>query len=57
MLEGKSKLYQHPKANTLYLTIPSGMVTDSQFKLKSGDKVNLMFNPKTQTLEITKVEG
>lgn len=54
MLQGKSKLYQHPKAQTLYLSIPSKIVSDSQFSFKAGDRVKLKFDPDAQKLEVTK---
>jgi len=41
MLEGKSKLYAHKKAKTLYLTIPATIARDSQFPLKAGDLVTV----------------
>jgi len=41
MLSGKSKIYKHPKADTLYLTIPSKMAMDSKFPFKAGDEVFL----------------
>ena len=41
MLSGKSKIYKHPKADTLYLTIPSKMAMDSKFPFKAGDKIFL----------------
>jgi len=54
MLQGKSKLYKHPKAQTLYLSIPSKIVSDSQFSFKAGDRVKLKFDPDVQKLEVTK---
>ncbi|MCJ7635007.1 hypothetical protein MUP77_21780 [Candidatus Bathyarchaeota archaeon] len=41
MKDGTSKLYKHPKASTLYLTIPSDVVKDSTFPFKQGDIVNI----------------
>lgn len=41
MLEGTSKLYKHPKARTLYLTIPASIVKDSTFHMKAGDIVTI----------------
>lgn len=40
-LDGKSKVYKHAKAATLYLSIPSQMADDSQFPFKAGDRVAL----------------
>jgi len=56
MLEGKSKLYKHPRAATLYLTIPSDISKDSQFGWKAGDQMKLEYNPETDELVI-KREG
>lgn len=53
-LNGSSTIYKHPKASTLYLTIPSKIACDSQFNLKKGDKVNLKFDPKSKSLVIKK---
>lgn len=39
MKKGRSKLYKHPKAATLYLTIPADVVKDSTFPFKKGDVV------------------
>lgn len=36
MLEGQSTVYKHPKANTLYVTIPSEVARDSNCFLKPG---------------------
>ncbi len=46
ILSGNSTLYKHPKAQTLYLTIPARMAQDSQFDMKAGDKVLLTYMPK-----------
>jgi hypothetical protein len=43
LLKGKSKIFKHGKANTLYLVIPSKMATDSNCPFKVGDKVDLSF--------------
>lgn len=40
-LKGKSKIYKHAKAATLYLSIPSQVVSDSTFFLKVGDQVEI----------------
>lgn len=40
-LKGKSKIYQHGKAATLYLSIPSSMAVDSAFPFKAGDVVHI----------------
>jgi len=54
MLEGKSKLYQHPKAKTMYITIPSRVSTDSQFPFKAGDKVKIILVPSKNQIIIIK---
>jgi hypothetical protein len=41
MLQGTTKLYKHPKAHTLYLTIPARIVQDSTFPFKAGDMVSV----------------
>jgi len=56
MLEGESTLYKHPRATTLYLTIPSDIVKDSAFDWKKGGKVSLVYNPKTKELTVKKKE-
>ncbi len=40
-LSGKTTLYKHPKAHTMYCSIPSMMVQDSQFNWKAGDRVRV----------------
>lgn len=40
-LTGKSKIYKHGKAATLYLSIPSSMAVDSAFTWKAGDVVHI----------------
>jgi hypothetical protein len=37
--QATSKLYKHPKASTLYLTIPSDVVKDSSFPFRQGDVI------------------
>jgi len=41
---GRTKIYKHQTANTLYLTIPAGMASDSAFPFKEGQKVMLVFD-------------
>ena len=52
VLIGYSKLTKHPKASTLYLSIPADMAKDSQFDLKSGDKVKLIYHSEAKELTI-----
>ena len=56
MLEDKSKLYKHPKARTLYVTIPATVACDSQFPFKAGMKVNVSYNSKLKQIEIVEVK-
>jgi len=56
-LEGISKLYQHPKAKTMYVTIPSKIVVDSTFSFKDGDKVTVKYNPFKKQIVITNPHG
>ena len=44
MNSGKSKLYKHLKAATLYLAIPSDVVKDSTFPFREGDEVTVMIS-------------
>ena len=57
MLEGKSKIYKHKNAGTLYVTIPAKIATDSQFHFKAGDSVLIRFSLEQKRLEITKKEN
>ena len=41
-LTGKSTLYGHKKAHTMYITIPAGIASDSQFPFKAGDTVQIV---------------
>jgi hypothetical protein len=47
---GEAKVYKHPKADTLYVTIPSKMVQDSTFIIKKGDRVKIRWDPEKKTL-------
>ncbi len=55
MQEGESKLSKHPKASTIYLTIPADVVKDSTFPFKAGDKVSVRISDDFEGLEIIKV--
>jgi len=57
MITGISKLYQHPKAKTMYLTIPSRIATDSTFNFKAGDKVSVIYDPSKKQLIIKNPHG
>lgn len=52
VLSGVVKIYKHPKAKTLYMSIPSNMVQDSQFIFKPGQKVKIDFDPESKTLTV-----
>ena len=54
MLEAISKLYKHPKAATLYLTIPSKITQDSTFIFKEGNQVSITYDPETKTLIVSR---
>lgn len=41
MIKAKSKVYKHLKAKTLYVTLPSKLVTDNMFPLSKGDTVEI----------------
>jgi uncharacterized protein YuzE len=50
VLLGEAKIYKHPKADTLYLTIPSKVVQDSTFIFKKGDTVKIRYDPEKKIL-------
>lgn len=50
VLVGETKIYKHPKADTLYLTIPSRVVQDSTFIFKKGDKVKIHYDPQRKAI-------
>jgi len=52
LLVGETKLYKHPKADTLYLSIPSRLVQDSTFVFKKGEKVRIRYDPKKKVIII-----
>ena len=52
VLVGESKIYKHPNAETLYLTIPSKVVQDSTFVFKKGDKVSIRYDPEKKAIII-----
>ncbi len=52
------KVWKHPKAKTLYLSIPSKMAQDSQFPIKGGDTVLIEWDSEDPTkLVIRKKES
>lgn len=54
VLKSESKLYQHPKSRTLYLTIPSKLANDSAFPFHGGDRVSVIFEPNFKRLIVMK---
>lgn len=52
VLVGETKIYKHPKAETLYLTIPSKVVQDSTFIFKKGDRVKIRYDPEKKAIII-----
>lgn len=56
VLTGETKLYKHPKADTLYLAIPSRLVQDSTFVFKKGERVSIRYNPKKKTIIIEHIK-
>jgi uncharacterized protein YuzE len=50
VLLGEAKIYKHPKADTLYLTIPSKVVQDSTFIFKKGDTVRIRYDPEKKVI-------
>jgi hypothetical protein len=52
VLAGEAKLYKHSKANTLYVAIPSGLVKDSAFPFKEGERVSVKYDPEKKSIVI-----
>lgn len=52
VLVGEAKIYKHPKADTLYLAIPSHVVQDSTFIFKKGDQVKIRYDPDKKVIII-----
>jgi len=50
VLMGEAKVYKHPKADTLYFTVPSKVVQDSTFIIKKGDTVKVRWDPEKKAL-------
>jgi hypothetical protein len=44
LLVGEAKVFRHGKAQTLYVSIPSGIAKDSAFTIKEGDLVEVRFD-------------
>lgn len=54
MKSGTSKLYKHPNADTLYMTIPASVVQDSTFPFKEDDEVFIEISDNPHGLVVTK---
>ena len=54
-IKGTSKLYKHPKANTMYVTIPADF-TGEGFPFKNGEKVKLELIIDKKIIIISKFE-
>lgn len=52
VLAGEAKLYKHPKADTLYVAIPSRLVQDSTFVFKEGERVSIRYDPEEKAIII-----
>ena len=48
-----STIYQHPKGDTLYITVAAKLASDSAFPFKGGDKVRVTVD--SNKLVITKI--
>jgi len=57
VLIGEAKIYKHPRADTLYLTIPSKVVQDSTFVFKKGDRVRIKYDPKKKAIIIEPISN
>lgn len=53
-LEGKTKILQSPKARTQYITIPSYIVSDSQYPFKHEEEVEIIVDPLEEIIQIQK---
>jgi hypothetical protein len=52
ILVGEAKVFRHGKAKTLYVSIPSDVALDSQFKIKEGDNVQVEWDTDKQVVII-----
>jgi hypothetical protein len=52
VLAGEAKLYKHSKADTLYVAIPAGLVKDSAFPFKQGERVSVTYDPEKKSIVI-----
>ena len=55
MRKGVSRIYKHPKASTLYVTIPSDLATDTIFPFRPGDEVEIAIDASRGVLELAPV--
>jgi len=52
--KGTSKVYKHLKCDTMYISVPALVASDSTFPFKKGDRVHIEI--KGESLKIWKVE-
>lgn len=52
ILVAEATVYKHTKGKTLYVSIPSKMALDSQFTIKDGDHVDILFDKETGEIRI-----
>ena len=57
VLVGEAKIYKHPKADTLYLAIPSKVAQDSTFVFKKGDRVKIRYDPDKKSIIVEHKEN
>lgn len=56
-LKETTKILQSKKARTQYLTIPSSLVSDSQYPFKGGEEVEIVIDPKKELMMIQSKES
>lgn len=57
LLVGEVKVFKHPKAQTLYLSIPAKMAQDSDFTIKDGDTVIIEYDKKQKAIVVKRKES
>jgi hypothetical protein len=56
VLRVKSKVVQSPNSRTQFITIPSIMVTDSQYPFKSNEEVEIVIHTREHKLEVIQLK-
>lgn len=56
VLKVKSKVVQSPNSHTQFITIPSIMVTDSQYPFTSNQEVEIVIHTRERKLEIIQLK-